>query len=78
MQFVRRRRSVREFSDKQEKKLKKTLDTAGVVRDSAFTRPRRDAMRRNASRNRCWDIIAQLIPLRSPKGDSYERQHRVA
>jgi hypothetical protein len=31
--FVRERSSVREFSDKQNKKLKQTLDTAGVVRD---------------------------------------------
>jgi len=38
MQFVRRRRSVRESSEKQKKELKKTLDTVGVVRDSAFTR----------------------------------------
>jgi len=29
---------VREFSEKQKKELKKTLDTVGVVRDSAFTR----------------------------------------
>ena len=36
MQFVRRRRSVRESGEKQKKELKKTLDTAGVVRDSAF------------------------------------------
>ena len=36
MQFVRRRRSVRESSEKQKKELKKTLDTVGVVRDSAF------------------------------------------
>jgi hypothetical protein len=35
---MRERRSVREFSDKQKKKTKKTLDTAGVVRDSALTR----------------------------------------
>jgi hypothetical protein len=33
---VRRRRSVLEFSERQKKKLKKTLDTAGVVRDSAL------------------------------------------
>jgi len=38
MQFVRRRRSVRETSKKQKKELKKTLDTVGVVRDSAFIR----------------------------------------
>ncbi len=31
--FVRERRSVREFSDKEKKKPKKTLDSAGVVRD---------------------------------------------
>jgi hypothetical protein len=37
MQFVRRRRSLRESSEKQKKELKKTLDTVGVVRDSAFT-----------------------------------------
>jgi hypothetical protein len=35
---MRERRSVREFSDKQKKKTKKTLDTAGVVRDSALCR----------------------------------------
>ncbi len=38
MQFVRRRRSVRESSEKQKKELKKTLDTVGVVRDSALIR----------------------------------------
>ena len=38
MQFVRRRGSVRESSEKQKKELKKTLDTAGVVRDVALTR----------------------------------------
>jgi len=38
MQFVRRRRSVRESSEKQKKELKKTLDTVGVVRDCAFER----------------------------------------
>jgi hypothetical protein len=36
MQFARRRRSVRESSEKQKKELKKTLDTVGVVRDSAL------------------------------------------
>src|SRR5260370_5004534 len=36
MQFVRRRRSVRESSEKQKKELKKTLDMVGVVRDSAL------------------------------------------
>jgi DNA replication protein DnaC len=35
--FVRERRSVREFSGKQIKKLKKTLDTAGVVRDGRLS-----------------------------------------
>jgi hypothetical protein len=34
---VRRRRSVLEFSDKQKKKEKKTLDTAGVVRDGRLS-----------------------------------------
>jgi len=29
---------VLEFSERQKKKLKKTLDTAGVVRDTAFIR----------------------------------------
>ena len=33
---MRERRSVREFSDRKIKKLKKTLDTAGVVRDWAL------------------------------------------
>jgi hypothetical protein len=36
MQIVRRRRSVRESNEKQKKKLKKTIDTVGVVRDTAF------------------------------------------
>jgi VWFA-related protein len=35
---VRRRRSVREFSEGQKKILKNTLDTAGIVRDSALIR----------------------------------------
>jgi hypothetical protein len=35
---VRERRSVHEFSDKEKKKTKKTLDTAGVVRDGRLCR----------------------------------------
>jgi len=38
MQFVHRRCSVRESREKQKKELKKTLDTVGVVRDSALIR----------------------------------------
>jgi len=37
---VRERRSVREFSDKEKKKTKKTLDTTGVVRDGPLMAPR--------------------------------------
>jgi len=33
---------VREFSEKQKKELKKTLDTVGVVRDFAFTEQQSD------------------------------------
>ena len=36
---MREWRSVRELSDKQKKKTKKTLDTAGVVRDGRLSRP---------------------------------------
>ena len=38
---MRERRSVRELSDKQKKKTKKTLDTAGVVRDGRLCRRNR-------------------------------------
>ena len=54
MPFVRLRRSVLEFSERQKKKLKKTLDTAGVVRDTALIR----TLTRSPCYSRCeWKAV---------------------